>query len=97
MVLAGALGGTSFAERVTLYSRRSQFQHLRVDEDRELRVRQLCDADCGFVHGEMALGGPFELRLEYMRMMLASLAYLEREPRRMLFVGMGIGAMPRTT
>ena len=93
-VLAAA-AGTAGAERVTLYAQPSAFQQLRVEEDRELRVRYLCNAACDFVHGEMALDGPFTLRLDYMQSMLAGLAYLAREPRRMLFVGMGIGAMPR--
>lgn len=90
---AGARPGG--AAQVTLFEQRTAFQHLRVVEDTERGERLLCTGRCDYVHGSMVLARPESLALDYMRVALVGLAFLEGPPRRLLFIGMGIGAMPR--
>ena len=81
--------------RVTLALQETPFQVLRVDEDRSRAERILCDRECTFVQGAMSLSDPSALVLDYTRSALVSLAFLDRSPARVLFLGLGTGSMPR--
>lgn len=81
--------------RVTLALVETPFQVLRVEEDSTHRERVLCDRECSFVQGAMSLAHPSSLVLDYTRSALASLAFLDRSPARVLFLGLGTGSMPR--
>ncbi len=81
--------------RVTLLSRTTPFQDLRVVEDAQERVRFLCTDSCGYVQGAVSLDDPDRLLLSYMRTAVGGLAFLDAPPRRMLFLGMGVGVLPR--
>jgi hypothetical protein len=79
----------------TLFEKETPFQYLRVVDDAEKGERYLCNKDCNFIQGGISLSKPDTLIIDYMRSAMAGLAYLEGPPRRMLFICMGIGAMPR--
>lgn len=81
--------------RVTLVLKETPFQVLRVDDDPARAERILCDRECTFVQGAMSLSDPSSLVLDYTRSALASLAFLDRSPARVLFLGLGTGSMPR--
>jgi spermidine synthase len=80
---------------VTLALKETPFQVLRVEEDPTRGERFLCDRTCTFVQGAMSLGDPSYLVLDYTRSVLVSLAFLDRSPARVLFLGLGAGSMPR--
>jgi spermidine synthase len=80
---------------VTLALKETPFQVLRVEEDPTRGERLLCDRTCTFVQGAMSLGDPSHLVLDYTRSALVSLAFLDRSPARVLFLGLGAGSMPR--
>jgi spermidine synthase len=81
--------------RVTLVLKETPFQVLRVEEDPTRAERLLCDRECAFVQGAMSLSDPSSLVLDYTRSALVSLAFLDRSPARVLFLGLGTGSMPR--
>ena len=81
--------------RVTLALKETPFQVLRVEEVPSRAERLLCDRDCVFVQGAMSLSDPSALVLDYTRSALVSLAFLDRAPARVLFLGLGTGSMPR--
>lgn len=81
--------------RVTLELKETPFQVLRVEEDPARAERLLCDRECAFVQGAMSLSDPSSLVLDYTRSALVSLAFLDRSPARVLFLGLGTGSMPR--
>ena len=45
--------------------------------------------------GGIYLDAPDKLLFEYTRMAFVSLAFMEREPKEVLFVGLGAGSMPK--
>lgn len=94
---ARAEGATprSAGPRVTLVLKETPFQVLRVEEDPTRAERLLCDRECAFVQGAMSLSDTSELVLDYTRSALVSLAFLDRPPARVLFLGLGTGSMPR--
>ncbi len=81
--------------RVTLALVETPFQTLRVEEDPARGERLLCDRECTFVQGALLLADPSSLALAYTRAALVSLAFLDRPPARVLFLGLGTGSMPR--
>ena len=80
---------------MTLAMEETPFQVLRVEEDPSRAERLLCDRECVFVQGAMSLSDPSTLVLDYTRSALVSLAFLDRAPARVLFLGLGTGSMPR--
>ena len=93
----GARGETFQADvpiRV-LFTKETRYQTLLVVEDPSRRERHLCGPGCGYVHGTVSLDRPDALVPEYMRTALVGLAFLAAPPRRVLFLGMGAGLLPR--
>lgn len=80
---------------MTLALKETSFQVLRVEEVSSRAERLLCDRPCAFVQGAMSLSDPSALVLDYTRSALVSLAFLDRAPARILFLGLGTGAIPR--
>lgn len=94
-VRAGGAPPRAVGPRVTLAQKETPFQVLRVDDDPARGERVLCDRECTFVQGAMSLSDPSSLVLDYTRSALVSLAFLDRPPVRVLFLGLGTGSMPR--
>jgi spermidine synthase len=95
LIILFFLPAQSQAGQATLFEKQTPFQYLRVVEDSDKGERYLCNKDCNFIQGGIILSRPDTLMLEYMQSAMAGMAYLEGPPERMLFIGMGIGAMPR--
>jgi spermidine synthase len=89
------LPARSESGQTTLFEKETTYQYLRVIEDTEKRERYLCNKDCDFIQGGISLSKPDTLMLDYMHSAMAGLAFLKAPPRWVLFIGMGIGAMPR--
>ena len=95
MVSSQALGG-HIPNTETLYEKNSLYQFIMVDEDLEGKVRYvLVNTKRDRPQGGIIIDNPDELLYEYTRLAFTSLAYLDREPESVLFVGLGAGVMPR--
>jgi spermidine synthase len=79
-----------------LYEKNSLYQYIRVEDDDERNERYLIvDNRQNLFHGAMNIDTPDRLLLEYTQMSFAGLAFLNRAPGSVLFVGLGAGVMPR--
>jgi spermidine synthase len=95
MVSSQALGG-HIPDTKTLYEKNSLYQFIMVDEDLEGKVRYvLVNTKKDRPQGGILIDNPDKLLYEYTRLAFTSLAYLDREPENVLFVGLGAGVMPR--
>lgn len=80
----------------TLYEKNSLYQYLRVIEDTEKKERYIyVDNQKKLAHGGISLEDPDKLLFEYTRISFIALAFMDRDPTDVLFVGMGAGIMPR--
>ena len=95
MVSSPALGG-HLPDTETLYEKNSLYQFIMVDEDLEWKIRYvLVNTKKDRPQGGILVDDPDQLLYEYTRMAFTSLAFLDREPENVLFVGLGAGVMPR--
>lgn len=80
----------------TVYKKNSLYQFIMVDEDLKGRERYiLVNTKKDRPQGGILINEPDKLIFEYTRMAFTSLAFLDREPEEVLFVGLGAGVMPR--
>jgi spermidine synthase len=80
----------------TVYEKNSLYQFIMVDEDLENKQRYiLVNTKKDRPQGGILIDDPDKLIYEYTRMAFTSLAFLDREPEEVLFVGLGAGVMPR--
>ena len=83
------------AEKV-LHRKDSLYQFLIVIENPEKNERYLANLEKTTLYqGGIKLDAPDQLLFEYTRISFAGLAFLDQLPKEALFVGLGIGAMPR--
>jgi spermidine synthase len=95
MVSSPALGG-HIPDTETLYEKNSLYQFIMVDEDLKGKERYiLVNTKKNRPQGGILIKDPDQLLFEYTRMAFTSLAFLDREPEDVLFVGLGAGVMPR--
>lgn len=79
-----------------LFEKNSLYQFIRVLEDSARRERYvLVDNTRKLPQGGINIDDPEKLLFEYTRLSFVSLAFLDREPGDVLFVGLGAGVMPR--
>jgi len=78
-----------------LYEKNSPYQYISVIDNTAKKERYLRNQKRDASQGGISLATPEKPLFEYMQMSFVSLAFLEREPRDVLFVGLGVGAMPR--
>jgi spermidine synthase len=78
-----------------LYEKNSLYQYIRVIENTERNERYLLNSKRSEIQGGIYVKEPEKLYGEYTRMAFISLAFLDRKPEDVLFVGLGAGAMPR--
>jgi spermidine synthase len=93
-----ALSSNVFATEkkgTTLFEKNSLYQYLVVSEDPERNERYVYNSRRDYVQGGISLVKPDSLLFEYTRISFISLAFLDRKPEDVLFVGLGAGAMPR--
>ena len=80
----------------TIYKKNSLYQFIRVEDDLARNERyMIADNKRNLPQGGINLKDPDELLFEYTRLSFTSLAFLDKEPKDVLFVGLGAGVMPR--
>jgi spermidine synthase len=84
----------SASERI-LYQTESLYQYIAVIEDTTKRERYIVNNKRGYEQGGIGIAAPEKLLFEYTQMSFVGLAFLDREPKEALFVGLGAGSMPR--
>jgi spermidine synthase len=96
LILFPSAGSTQENSTKTLYEKNSLYQFLRVVEDSSKKERYIyVDNQKKLAHGGISLESPDKLLFEYTRISFISLAFMDREPKDVLFVGMGAGIMPK--
>jgi spermidine synthase len=79
---------------VTVYEKNSLYQTIIVAEEPLKQERYLYSNKRGFAQGGISLQAPEKLLLDYLQTSLLGLVFLDREPRDILFVGLGAGSLP---
>lgn len=90
-----ALGAAALAAEKVIFEKNSLYQYISVIEDSAKKERYIINNRRDLIQGGMSTEAPDRLILEYTRMAFISLVYLGRDPRSVLFVGLGAGSMPR--
>ena len=78
-----------------LFEKNSLYQYIAVVEDTAKKERYVRNQKRDYAQGGIYVNAPDRLLFEFTQMGFVSLALLEREPRDVLFVGLGAGAMPK--
>lgn len=78
-----------------LFEKNSLYQYIAVIDDTVKKERYVRNQKREFAQGGIFLNAPDKLLFEFTQMGFVSLAFLERDPKDVLFVGLGAGAMPR--
>jgi spermidine synthase len=78
-----------------LFEKNSLYQYILVIEDETKKERYIINTKRDYNQGGIYVDAPEKLLYEYTQVSFISLAFLEREPKDALFVGLGAGAMPR--
>jgi spermidine synthase len=94
IMLFGEVFAGSTTEK-SLYQKNSLYQYIEVIEDTAKKERYIFNNRRDLIQGGMSLNSPDSLLFEYPRIAFVSLAFLDREPKSVLFVGLGAGSMPR--
>ena len=78
-----------------LFEKNSLYQYIAVIEDTVKKERYVRNQKKEYVQGGIYVNATDKLLYEFTRMAFVSLAFFEREPHDVLFIGLGAGAMPR--
>lgn len=78
-----------------LYEKNSVYQYISVVEETVKKERYLRNQRRDYSQGGISLIEPDKPLFEYTQMSFISLTFLDREPKDALFVGLGVGAMPK--
>jgi len=78
-----------------IFEKNSLYQYISVIEDTAKNERFIRNNKREISQGGVYLNAPDRLLFEYSQISFISLAFLDREPKDALFVGLGAGAMPR--
>ncbi len=84
----------SQGETRTLFERESLYHYVRVVEQGDVRYLQFRRSGSDYDESAIRLSDPLDFPLNYYRLMFAGLAH-HPEPKRVLFVGLGGGTLPR--
>lgn len=94
MLLVVEVKAAASSEKV-LFQKNSLYQFIEVKEDSEKGERYVLNNRKDVLQGGISLGRPDKLLFEYTQVAFISLAFLDREPKSVLFIGLGAGSMPR--
>jgi spermidine synthase len=78
-----------------LFEKNSLYQYIQVIDDTVKKERYVRNQKREFTQGGIYLNAPDKLLFEFTQMGFVSLAFLDRDPKDVLFVGLGAGAMPK--
>ncbi len=95
-VITWAKGGLAIepTEKL-LFEKNSLYQYIAVVEDTAKNERYVRNQKRDYAQGGIYVNAPEKLLFEFTQMGFVSLAFLDREPQNVLFVGLGAGAMPK--
>ena len=78
-----------------LFEKNSLYQYIQVIEDTAKKERYVRNQKKEYTQGGIYINAPDKLLFEFTQMSFVSLAFLNRDPKDVLFVGLGAGAMPK--
>jgi spermidine synthase len=78
-----------------LFEKNSLYQYIQVIADTAKKERYVRNQKKEYAQGGIYVNAPDTLLFEFTQMGFVSLAFLDRDPKDVLFVGLGAGAMPR--
>jgi len=78
-----------------LFEKNSLYQYISVIEDTVKKERYVRNRKREYAQGGIHVDAPDKLLFEFTQMGFVSLAFLDRNPKDVLFVGLGAGAMPK--
>jgi len=78
-----------------LFEKNSLYQYISVVEDTVKKERYVRNQKKEYAQGGIYVHAPDKLLFEYTQMCFVSLSFLDRDPKEVLFVGLGAGAMPK--
>ncbi|OGW33158.1 MAG: hypothetical protein A2X59_07540 [Nitrospirae bacterium GWC2_42_7] len=78
-----------------LFEKNSLYQYISVIEDTVKKERYVRNQKREYTQGGIYLDAPDKLRFEFTQLGFVSLAFLDKDPKDVLFVGLGAGAMPK--
>jgi spermidine synthase len=78
-----------------LFEKNSLYQYIQVIEDTIKKERYVRNQKKEYTQGGIYINAPEKLLFEFTQMGFVSLAFLDKDPQDVLFVGLGAGAMPK--
>ncbi|MGC2063492.1 MAG: fused MFS/spermidine synthase [Thermodesulfovibrionales bacterium] len=78
-----------------LFEKNSLYQYISVIEDIVKKERYVRNQKREYAQGGIYVNAPDKLLFEFTQMGFISLAFLDKDPKDVLFVGLGAGAMPK--
>jgi spermidine synthase len=78
-----------------IFEKNSLYQYIQVVEDTVKKERYVRNQKREYAQGGIYVNAPDKLLFEFTQMGFVSLAFLDRDPKDVLFVGLGAGAMPK--
>ena len=78
-----------------LFEKNSLYQYISVIEDTVKKERYVRNQKRDYAQGGIYVNAPDKLLFEFTQMGFVSLAFLDKDPKDVLFVGLGAGAMPK--
>lgn len=78
-----------------LFEKNSLYQYIQVIEDTTKKERYVRNQKKEYTQGGIYVNAPDKLLFEFTQMAFVSLAFMDRDPKDVLFVGLGAGAMPK--
>ena len=78
-----------------IFEKNSLYQYIQVVEDTVKKERYVRNQKREYAQGGIYVNAPEKLLFEFTQMGFVSLAFLDRDPKDVLFVGLGAGAMPK--
>ncbi|TAN39461.1 MAG: hypothetical protein EPN25_11360 [Nitrospirae bacterium] len=94
-VLSPLQGAALELSEKQIFEKNSLYQYISVVEDSVKKERYVRNQKREYAQGGIYLNAPDKLLFEFTQMGFVSLAFLDRDPKDVLFVGLGAGAMPR--
>ena len=78
-----------------IFEKNSLYQYISVIEDTVKKERYVRNQKREYAQGGIYVNAPDKLLFEFTQMGFVSLAFLDKDPKDVLFVGLGAGAMPK--
>jgi len=78
-----------------IFEKNSLYQYIQVIEDTVKKERYVRNQKKEYTQGGIYINAPDKLLFEFTQMGFVSLSFLDRDPKDVLFVGLGAGAMPK--